>query len=181
MSNAEAMVAEVKTFADEHEIMIGKKMSSFCKIVFRRMPDVPEEDKSKVYDLFEKHLRSKIDFYDITEEGVVEYVARMTNKDILGIRHMVCRYQPIARRVRDLCRDYAVDWFGIQVTIYDGKIVGYLTTRQFAEKMGVEPNLVRQWIHRKKIVPAFKIGIEHFIAEDTPRPDGKRGRKPWKK
>lgn len=181
MSNAEAMIAEVKTFADEHEIMIDRKLTALRRIMFSRMPDVSVEDTTKVYGIFDKHLRSKIDFYDITEEGVVEYVARMTDKDILGIRHMVCRYQPIARRVRDLCLDYAVGWFGIQATIYDGKIVGYLTTRQFAEKMGVEPNLVRQWIHRKKVVPAFKIGIEHFIAEDTPRPDGKRGRKPWKK
>lgn len=52
------------------------------------------------------------------------------------------------------------------VEIIDGKVVGYLTTEEVAEKLGEKPQTIRQLICRGKI-PTLRIGWQHFIKEGT--------------
>lgn len=62
----------------------------------------------------------------------------------------------------------------IQVTITDdGRVEGYLSSNQFAEKCGVDPNTIRVWIGRGKIADYIKIGSDYWISENEPKPGRK--------
>jgi excisionase family DNA binding protein len=57
----------------------------------------------------------------------------------------------------------------ITVKIENGKVVGYLTSEEFAKKCGVTKEAVRMWIHRGQI-EALTIGRDNWIKQSTPRP-----------
>lgn len=65
------------------------------------------------------------------------------------------------------------------VTLINGKPRGYLSSKEFAESVGVQQTTVRIWIRREKL-EAIKVGNEWFIRIGTPRPEEKR-RGPKKK
>lgn len=52
------------------------------------------------------------------------------------------------------------------VEIINGKVVGYLTPEEVAEKLGEKPQTIRKLINRGKI-PTLRIGWQHFIKEGT--------------
>lgn len=56
------------------------------------------------------------------------------------------------------------------VVIYKGHPIGYLSSAQFAKKVGVNKNTIRVWIRRNKI-ESLKIGNEHWIKGDTKYPE----------
>lgn len=47
----------------------------------------------------------------------------------------------------------------------DGHVLGYKTTKEFAEECGVKEVTVRQWIRRRKMANYIKIGSQYFIEE----------------
>ena len=55
------------------------------------------------------------------------------------------------------------------VTLVHGKPRGFLSTKEFAESVGVKQTTVRVWILRKKL-DAIKVGNEWFIRVGTPYP-----------
>lgn len=61
------------------------------------------------------------------------------------------------------------------VEIIDGKIKGFKTVSEMSKLWNMKPGAIRQSIRRGNIETLF-IGNEHFIAEDTPRPNNKPGR-----
>ena len=56
---------------------------------------------------------------------------------------------------------------GKAVQIVNGRPLGYLTTKEFGEQMGVTDICVRTWIKRGKL-KALKIGSDNWIREGTP-------------
>lgn len=52
------------------------------------------------------------------------------------------------------------------VEIIDGKVVGYLTTEEFANRIGKKPQTIRKLICEGKI-PTLKVGRQRFIKEGT--------------
>lgn len=66
-----------------------------------------------------------------------------------------------------------------KVTVTDGHVDGYLTTKEFAIKHGLKENTVRVWICRNKI-DILEIGTCHWIKSDTPVPLPKKRRR-WSK
>lgn len=63
-----------------------------------------------------------------------------------------------------------------EVTIYNGRIMGYLTAEEFAKLNGVSKNTVRVWIKRKKIPELYllKISDNWWINTSCPRIERKR-------
>lgn len=55
------------------------------------------------------------------------------------------------------------------VTLVHGKPRGFLSTKEFAESIGVKQVTVRVWISRQKL-DAIKVGNEWFIRAGTPYP-----------
>lgn len=55
------------------------------------------------------------------------------------------------------------------VEIVDGMPVGYMTKKQAAEKWGVTESSVYKYIEDSK-VPTLRIGSQHFIKKDEPKP-----------
>lgn len=53
--------------------------------------------------------------------------------------------------------------------IQNGRIVGYITSKELAEKLGVTISAIRVWVHRKKL-EALKVGDELWFKEDTEYP-----------
>lgn len=61
------------------------------------------------------------------------------------------------------------------VQIENGRVVGYITAREFAARCSVKEGTVRIWAMRGKIIP-LKIGSDLWIKEDTKYPDRKNKR-----
>ena len=59
----------------------------------------------------------------------------------------------------------------LTVKLIDGvwKVVGYLTTYEYAEKHGVREATVRKWIYQGKL-DAVQIGNGWWVGEDEPLP-----------
>lgn len=55
------------------------------------------------------------------------------------------------------------------VEIQNGRIVGYITSKELAEKIGVTMSAIRIWVHRNKL-EALKVGDELWFKEDTGYP-----------
>lgn len=57
------------------------------------------------------------------------------------------------------------------VSIYNGRVMGYLTSAQFAKVCGVKKNTIRVWIKRGKIPEYFllKIGNDWWINCSCPK------------
>lgn len=63
------------------------------------------------------------------------------------------------------------------VTVCDGRIVGYLTSAEYARKYGIPEITIRVWAKRGKL-QSLKIGRNSYIKEDLlPPPFEKPGRK----
>ena len=65
------------------------------------------------------------------------------------------------------------------VAIYNGRVMGYLTSDQFAKANGINKSTVRVWIKRGKIPEHFllKIGNEGWINCSCPKIERKNKRK----
>ena len=50
-----------------------------------------------------------------------------------------------------------------------GRIEGYLTHAEYAEKHGLRESLIRKWIYNRKL-DAVKIGTGYWIKENEPIP-----------
>lgn len=59
------------------------------------------------------------------------------------------------------------------VEIQNGRIVGYVTSKELATKFGVTGVTIRVWVKRKKL-EALKVGDELWFKEDTTYPERKR-------
>ena len=59
------------------------------------------------------------------------------------------------------------------VEIQNGRIVGYITSKELAEKLGVTMSAIRIWVHRKKL-EALKVGDELWFKEDTEYPERRK-------
>ena len=59
------------------------------------------------------------------------------------------------------------------ITVKDGRPIGYITTSEYAEQCGVQKITVRQWIRRGKL-ETVQIGRQHFIPSGTEKPGRKR-------
>lgn len=59
------------------------------------------------------------------------------------------------------------------VEIQNGRIVGYVTSKELAIKLGVTDVAIRVWVKRKKL-EALKVGNELWFKEDTTYPERKR-------
>ena len=55
---------------------------------------------------------------------------------------------------------------GKAVQIVNARPLGYLTTKEFGEQMGVTDICIRAWIKRGKL-KALKIGSDNWIREDA--------------
>lgn len=58
------------------------------------------------------------------------------------------------------------------VEIQNGRIVGYVTSKELATKLGVSDVTIRVWVKRKKL-EALKVGDELWFKEDTTYPERK--------
>lgn len=65
------------------------------------------------------------------------------------------------------------------VSIYNGRVMGYLTSAQFAKVCGVKKSTVHVWIKRGKIPGYFllKIGNDWWINCSCPKIERKNKRK----
>ena len=56
------------------------------------------------------------------------------------------------------------------VTIVDGKVIGYISLPEFAANCGIEKSTARQWIRRGKIEERYllKIGEQWFVNASIP-------------
>ena len=68
---------------------------------------------------------------------------------------------------------------GIMVEIEDGRIKGYETTKEFAERMNVLDGTVREWIHRG-ILTTLKVGDVNWIPVGTERPTNEKKGRHWR-
>ena len=59
------------------------------------------------------------------------------------------------------------------VTIDNGKILGYETAEEFANRIGVNESTIRVWVKRGKI-ETLKIGNIHFVKIGTEKPQRKK-------
>lgn len=65
---------------------------------------------------------------------------------------------------------------GIMVEIENGRIKGYETTKEFAERMNVKQGTIRVWVRRGKLT-VLKVGDTSWVPIGTERPtSGKKGR-----
>lgn len=55
------------------------------------------------------------------------------------------------------------------IEIQNGRIVGYITSKELAEKLGVTVSAIRVWVRRGKL-EALKVGDELWFKEDTEYP-----------
>ena len=62
------------------------------------------------------------------------------------------------------------------VEIQNGRIIGYVTSKELATKLGVSDATIRVWTKRKKLEP-LKVGDELWFKEDTTYPERKRKKK----
>ena len=63
----------------------------------------------------------------------------------------------------------------ITVEIENGKIKGYETTKEFAQRLGVDQVVVRQWIYTGKL-KVLKVGNTSWVENGTKRPTTPRKR-----
>lgn len=61
------------------------------------------------------------------------------------------------------------------VEIVDGRVVGYLTIKEYAKKHFSAEATVRMWIYRGKL-KILRIGNQDWIKEDEPYPTDRRRR-----
>ena len=59
------------------------------------------------------------------------------------------------------------------VEIQNGRIIGYITSKELATKLGVTHATIRIWVKRKKL-EALKVGDELWFKENTTYPERKR-------
>jgi excisionase family DNA binding protein len=59
------------------------------------------------------------------------------------------------------------------VEIQNGRIVGYITSKELAEKLGVTMSAIRIWVHRNKL-EALKVGDELWFKADTEYPERRK-------
>lgn len=59
------------------------------------------------------------------------------------------------------------------VEIQNGRIVGYITSKELAEKLGVTMSAIRIWVLRNKLEP-LKIGNELWFKEDIEYPERRK-------
>lgn len=55
------------------------------------------------------------------------------------------------------------------VEIQNGRIVGYITSKELAKKLGVTTATIRAWVYRGKL-ETLKVGDELWFKEDTEHP-----------
>ena len=60
----------------------------------------------------------------------------------------------------------------INVTVDNGRIIGYLSSVDIAKREGLDRTLISTWARRGKLKPAFKIGRNYYFDEsiNVPRP-----------
>lgn len=59
------------------------------------------------------------------------------------------------------------------VEIQNGRIVGYITSKELAEKLEVTMSAIRIWVHRNKLEP-LKVGNELWFKEDIEYPERRK-------